>query len=97
MRDYRRRRLDDMRAYHREYARAHYTSKTYRRLRGEWGYLLRDPCSYCGGTAGEVDHIIPRSKGGSEDWDNLTATCRSCNARKRTIPLLTFLLRRAAA
>lgn len=54
--------------------------------------LLRDPCSYCGGAAGEIDHITPVIAGGNGDWTNLTATCRSCNARKNSRTLLTFLL-----
>jgi ATP adenylyltransferase len=31
----------------------------------------------------EVDHIIPRNKGGTDDPDNLQAPCYSCNAMKR--------------
>lgn len=48
--------------------------------------LRRDgfKCQYCGTTAPTltVDHIIPRSRGGSDQWDNLTTACVSCNNRK---------------
>lgn len=50
--------------------------------------LVNDPCSYCGGPAGTIDHIEP---GDNNEWDNLTAACHSCNSRKRTRPLLVFL------
>ena len=30
----------------------------------------------------EVDHIIPRSKGGTHTWDNVATCCRSCNGKK---------------
>jgi 5-methylcytosine-specific restriction endonuclease McrA len=56
--------------------------------------LYNDPCSYCGGRAGEIDHIEPLALGGGPDWDNLTAACRSCNAQKHSTPLLHYLLRR---
>jgi hypothetical protein len=53
-----------------------------------------DPCSYCGGPAGEVDHIEPVHRGGADEWENYTAVCRACNTSKMTSPLLAFLLRR---
>ena len=29
-----------------------------------------------------VDHVIPRSKGGSSGWDNIVTCCAPCNRRK---------------
>lgn len=40
-------------------------------------------CQYCGAQAENIDHIVPRSKGGLHAWDNVVAACRRCNARKR--------------
>jgi diadenosine tetraphosphate (Ap4A) HIT family hydrolase len=44
-------------------------------------------CELCGISADEkaleVDHIIPRIHGGSDDLSNLQASCYSCNAMKR--------------
>lgn len=43
-------------------------------------------CRYCGKTSVEttlvIDHVIPFSKGGSEDDDNLVTSCQACNAGK---------------
>jgi len=43
-------------------------------------------CELCGASHEEiqidVDHIIPRSKGGTNDESNLQALCRTCNAQK---------------
>jgi hypothetical protein len=55
--------------------------------------LRADPCSYCGSTAGGIDHIEPRNDGGVDATTNLTAVCASCNSRKQTTPLLLFMLR----
>lgn len=50
--------------------------------------LLRDRyrCQYCGGEPGvrdlNVDHVVPRSRGGRDSWDNLVISCRSCNLYK---------------
>jgi 5-methylcytosine-specific restriction endonuclease McrA len=39
-------------------------------------------CQYCGGSAENVDHVIPRVLGGTHRWDNVVAACRRCNTRK---------------
>lgn len=41
-------------------------------------------CQYCGAGQGNltVDHVIPRSKGGSSSWDNIVTCCAPCNRRK---------------
>ncbi|HLB63077.1 MAG TPA: HNH endonuclease [Actinomycetota bacterium] len=39
-------------------------------------------CQYCGSTAENLDHVIPRSKGGGHTWDNVVASCRRCNSKK---------------
>ena len=50
--------------------------------------LRRDDytCRYCGGKAPDVelhvDHVIPKSRGGSDKPWNLTAACSSCNLSK---------------
>ncbi len=50
--------------------------------------LLRDryTCQFCGRVlpASELtlDHVVPRSRGGHTDWDNLVACCHSCNNLK---------------
>lgn len=40
-------------------------------------------CQYCGASADSIDHVVPRSRGGSDEWDNLAAACRACNSSKR--------------
>ena len=40
-------------------------------------------CQYCGGTAENIDHVVPRSRGGSHTWENVVAACRPCNNRKQ--------------
>ncbi len=49
------------------------------------GVFARDGhrCQYCAASAETVDHIVPRSRGGRHSWDNVVASCRRCNARKR--------------
>jgi hypothetical protein len=39
----------------------------------------------------EVEHIIPKSNGGSNRISNLTISCRSCNEKKRSQDIKTFL------
>lgn len=39
-------------------------------------------CQYCGAAAENLDHVVPKSRGGSHTWDNVVAACRRCNSRK---------------
>ncbi len=43
-------------------------------------------CLYCGHTFGDCDltrdHVVPKSRGGSDLWDNVIAACKRCNHRK---------------
>jgi 5-methylcytosine-specific restriction endonuclease McrA len=43
-------------------------------------------CQYCGaqpgGEAITIDHVVPRSQGGTSSWTNCVAACEDCNARK---------------
>ena len=47
--------------------------------------FLRDKfsCQYCGsGDELTFDHLLPRSKGGETNWDNVVTACSSCNVKK---------------
>lgn len=48
------------------------------------GVLARDGrhCGYCGKTASTIDHVLPRSRGGANSWENTVAACGRCNNRK---------------
>jgi len=50
-------------------------------------------CTYCGSEEGpfEVDHIVPRSRGGSNCPSNLTVACRPCNISKFNHPVEVWL------
>ena len=49
---------------------------------------LRDnfTCQYCGCQPPRdkltIDHVVPRSKGGRSEWENVVLACQSCNAKK---------------
>lgn len=45
------------------------------------GVLRRDGyrCAYCEGSASTIDHVMPRSRGGADSWENLVACCLRCN------------------
>lgn len=42
----------------------------------------RHRCQYCGRAAENLDHVLPRSRGGTHTWENVVACCRRCNHRK---------------
>ena len=40
-------------------------------------------CQYCGSTKKlTIDHVIPRSRGGKDTWENMVIACSSCNTKK---------------
>ena len=54
--------------------------------RGTWPSATTYTCQYCGVQPGAgattIDHVIPRSQGGTTSWTNCVAACEACNARK---------------
>ena len=65
------------------------------------GYELREAllekwsraCAYCGvaGVPLQVEHIVPKARGGSNRFSNLTLACEDCNQRKGSLPVEVFL------
>lgn len=49
-------------------------------------------CHYCDKDATTVDHVIPKSRGGSNRMDNLVPACRECNHKKADLPVEDFTL-----
>jgi len=48
-------------------------------------------CQYCGKDIAEkadmeIDHVVPRAKGGSDAYENLFLSCRRCNQEKLDLP-----------
>lgn len=50
---------------------------------GPYDYVL---CAYCKKTLHfrtmTIDHVVPRSKGGTDDLSNLVVACKQCNTLK---------------
>lgn len=47
-------------------------------------------CVYCGEGLRRVltiDHVIPKSKGGPDSWENWVTACRNCNLEKADLSL----------
>jgi 5-methylcytosine-specific restriction endonuclease McrA len=62
-------------------------------------YLLEKwgrQCAYCGAEhlPLEIEHIVPKSRGGSNKVSNLTVACRACNQRKGSQSIETFLAKK---
>jgi hypothetical protein len=64
--------------------------------------LVRDGgcCVYCGasytdGAVLEADHVVSRSRKGTDDPSNLVAACEACNADKAHMSLAIYVMHRA--
>lgn len=46
--------------------------------------LLRDDhkCLYCCREGDTIDHVVPKSRGGEDTWENCVCSCINCNTRK---------------
>ena len=46
--------------------------------------FLRDSheCQYCNRSAENIDHVVPKTQGGTHTWENVVASCRRCNTKK---------------
>ena len=44
-------------------------------------------CVYCAAPATSIDHVIPRSRGGAHNWENVVSACHRCNHTKADKPL----------
>ena len=46
----------------------------------------KNTCQYCGSVFDKrdlnLDHVIPRDKGGATTWENIVCSCIACNTRK---------------
>lgn len=67
-----------------------YVSKTYTRTISISRRMLfkrdRNMCAYCGTVLHdkdlELEHVVPRSRGGATSWTNIVSACRYCNSKK---------------
>ena len=62
-------------------------------------YLLEKwnrTCAYCGeqGVPLQVEHIVPKARGGSNRISNLTLACGGCNSKKAALPVEVFLAKK---
>jgi len=57
--------------------------------------VLSRPCHYCGKMATELDHVIPVSRGGRHEPENVVPACRSCNSSKGSKTVEEWKSRRA--
>lgn len=41
-------------------------------------------CQYCGTKKGPltIDHVVPKTRGGDDSWENLVCACVACNNKK---------------
>lgn len=55
-------------------------------------------CAYCGDKLNknqvDVDHITPKSRGGSDSVSNLTASCSHCNRQKGSMDKVDYEIHR---
>lgn len=75
--------LDDSRLvrHQREHAAPGLTTTQRKKLLDQWKRQGKR-CTYCGGIADTIDHVVPLVRGGTNHEGNLTPCCRPCNSSK---------------
>ena len=85
--------LQKYKEYQRNYAKKRYAEHNNAYAKMRFQILVRDDftCQYCGRKSPdvvlEVDHIVPSSKGGKTEIENLQVACRDCNIGKSDLLL----------
>ena len=59
-----------------------------RRCMARWEELDLWACAYCGHPWEHVDHVLARSRGGSDEPENLVPACAECNLSKNDRPVV---------
>lgn len=55
--------------------------------------VFASSCAYCLAPGNTMEHIVPLSRGGTHDADNIVPACKSCNFSKHNRSLLEFVKR----
>ncbi len=94
------RKKPDLYKHHAQIRRARKIAAIGTHTRKEWMekvLMHRWLCSYCGASLTiktlVKEHVIPLSRGGTDDIQNLAPSCRPCNQSKHALPLEEFLRR----
>ena len=58
------------------------TARTRRSPAARCSRATSGPASTAAPTAENLDHVVPKSRGGLHAWENVVAACRRCNAKK---------------
>jgi len=66
------------------YVKFHFHTMTANRANVIW--RDQNTCQYCSKEEESrvltIDHVVPRSKGGKNTWENLVTACKKCNQKK---------------
>ena len=66
------------------YVKFHFHTMTANRANVIW--RDQNTCQYCSKEEESkvltIDHVLPRSKGGKNTWENLVTACKKCNQKK---------------
>lgn len=82
---------NDLEAEWQEYSEKYLNKRLYNTDINLWKKLSKKimerdkyTCLYCGQIGGklEIDHVLPISRGGTNDVDNLVTACQHCNRQK---------------